>query len=217
MEANNMDLYNQHGEYQRWRQMTLNELLLEHRIIFMDFPIMPEIVTDQGPVASVVIKRLLYLDNLKRNNDIHLYINSPGGSVDDMFAIYDTMQFISSDVCTYCIGHAASAAAVILAAGTKKKRYALPNSRIMLHQLSGGIWGQAADIKINVEETLRRKKLMAEILSKHTGQPVEKILNETERNKWMSAEEAKDYGLIDEVLHEEESKGKGKKEDPTSS
>ena len=194
--------------YQRIREMGLNEMLLENRIIFLDMPLDPSFLTNQGTICSVVIKSLLYLDNLKRGSDIHLYINCPGGSVDDTMAIYDTMQFLASDVCTYCIGHAASGGAVILAAGTKGKRYALPHAQIMLHQPWGGITGQAADIKIQAEEIIKTKKLINSILAEHTGQSIEKIEVETERDRFMSAAEAKEYGLVDEVLLNEEDAGK---------
>jgi len=191
--------------YQRTREMGLNEMLLENRIIFLDLPLDPEIVTSQGTVCSVIIKALLYLDNLKRGSDIHMYINCPGGSVDDTMAIYDTMRFLRSDVCTYCVGHAASGAAVVLAAGTKGKRYALPHAQIMLHQPWGGITGQAADIKIQAEEIIKTRRMINEVLARHTGQPLEKIEQETERDRYMSAAEAREYGLIDEVLSEGES------------
>jgi len=192
--------------YQRTREMGLNEMLLENRCIFLDLPLDPSFVTNQGTISSVIIKSLLYLDNLKRGSDIHLYINCPGGSVDDTMAIYDTMQFISSDVCTYCVGHAASGGAVILAAGTKGKRFALPHSKVMLHQPWGGITGQASDIKIQAEEIIKTRKMINDVLSKHTGKSVDEIQLETDRDRYMSAEEAKEYGLVDEVLgHEEES------------
>lgn len=191
------------GGYQRTREMGLNEMLLENRIIFLDMPLDPSYVTSHGTICSVIIKSLLYLDNLKRGNDIHLYINCPGGSVDDTMAIYDTMQFIKSDVCTYCVGHAASGGAVILTAGTKGKRYGLPHSKVMLHQPWGGVSGQAADIKIQAEEIIKTRQMISQVLSVHSGQPVEKILEETQRDRYMSAEEAKAYGLIDEVLQNE--------------
>jgi len=202
------------GGYQRTREMGLNEMLLENRIIFLDLPLDPSYVTSHGTICSVVIKSLLYLDNLKRGNDIHLYINCPGGSVDDTMAIYDTMQFLKSDVSTYCIGHAASGAAVILAAGAKGKRYGLPHSKVMLHQPWGGVSGQAADIKIQAEEIIKTRQMINQVLADHTGQPVEKILEETQRDHYMSAEEAMAYGLIDEVLHntsEEKDKTEEKK------
>ena len=186
--------------YQRTREMGLNEMLLENRCLFLDLPLDPSFVTNQGTICSVIIKSLLYLDNLKRGNDIHLYINSPGGSVDDTMAIYDTMRFITSDVCTYCVGHAASGSAVILAAGTKGKRFALPHGQVMLHQPWGGVSGQAADIEIQAKEIIKTKALICDVLAEHTGQTAEKIQAETERDRYMTAEEAKEYGLIDEVL-----------------
>jgi ATP-dependent Clp protease protease subunit len=154
--------------------------------------------------------KMLYLDNQKRGSEISLYINSPGGSVDDTMAIYDTMQFIGSPVATYCIGRAESGGAIILAAGAKDRRHALPHAKIMLHQPWGGVYGQAADIKIQAEEILKAKQMINEILSKHTGQPIDKITAETERDRYMTAHEAKEYGLIDEVLHEVEDDKKGK-------
>jgi ATP-dependent Clp protease protease subunit len=147
--------------------------------------------------------KMLYLDNLKRKSEISLYINSPGGSVDDTMAIYDTMQYIGSPIATYCIGRAQSGGAVILCAGTKGRRFALPHAKIMLHQPWGGVSGQAADIKIQAEEILKAKDMINGILSHHTGQPVDKIKSETERDRYMSADEAQQYGLIDEVLQEE--------------
>jgi ATP-dependent Clp protease protease subunit len=199
MEPINMDVYNQHDQYQRYRQMSLDDMLLENRIVFL----IGEISYQR---AAEVIMKMLYLDNLKRSNEISLYINSPGGSVDDTMAIYDTMRFISSPIATYCIGRAQSGAAIILAAGTKGKRHALPHAKIMLHQPWGGVSGQAADIKIQAEEILKAKATINELLSIHTGQPVEKIAAETERDRYMTAEEAHEYGLIDEVLKEEEHK-----------
>ncbi|KPK77199.1 MAG: hypothetical protein AMJ79_04185 [Phycisphaerae bacterium SM23_30] len=199
------------GHYQRTREMGLNEMLLENRIIFLDLPLDPSFLTNQGTICSVVIKSMLYLDNIKRGTDIHLYINCPGGSVDDTMAIYDTMQFLKSDICTYCVGHAMSGAALILAAGTKSKRFALPHAQIMLHQPWGGIGGQAADVKIQAEEILKTKDMINGIFAKHTGQSLEKIQAETERDRYMSAEEAKEYGLIDEVLSGEETKKDDKK------
>jgi ATP-dependent Clp protease protease subunit len=161
-------------------------------------------------LAAAVIMKMLYLDNQKRGSEISLYINSPGGSVDDTMAIYDTMQFIGSPVATYCIGRAESGGAIILAAGAKDRRHALPHAKIMLHQPWGGVYGQAADIKIQAEEILKAKQMINEILSKHTGQPIDKITAETERDRYMTAHEAKEYGLIDEVLHEVEDDKKGK-------
>jgi ATP-dependent Clp protease protease subunit len=155
--------------------------------------------------------KILYLDNLKRGREISLYINSPGGTVDDTMAVYDTIQFVGSPVATYCIGRAQSGAAVILAAGEKGRRHGLPHAKVMLHQPWGGVTGQAADIKIQAEEILKAKAVINGILAKHTGQPIERIAAETERDRYMSAEEARDYGLIDEVLREEEQKSGDKK------
>ena len=208
--AKNLDIYNQYGQYQRYRQMSLDDMLLENRIVFL----IGEISYAR---AAEVIMKMLYLDNLKRATEISLYINSPGGSVDDTMAIYDTIRFVSAPVATYCIGRAQSGAAVILAAGTKGKRYALPHAKVMLHQPWGGIGGQAADIKIQAEEILKAKTMINEILSKHTGQPIDKIAAETERDRYMTAEETREYGLIDEVLHEEEEKKKEKKEEKKKS
>jgi len=204
--------HNQGISYQRTREMTIDDMLLENRIIFMIGEI-------SYRMTAEVIMKLLYLDNLKRGVEISLYINSPGGSVDDTMAIYDTIQFIGSDVATYCIGRAQSGAAVILAAGTKGKRHALPHAKVMLHQPWGGVTGQAADIQIQAEEIIKAKTMINEILARHTGQPLEKIAEETERDKYMSAAEALEYGLIDEVLQEPEEadqadkpkKDKGKK------
>jgi len=201
-----MEVYNQYGQYQRYRQMSLDDMLLENRIVFL----IGEISYQR---AAEVIMKMLYLDNLKRKSEISLYINSPGGSVDDTMAIYDTMCFVGSPVSTYCIGRAQSGAAVILAAGEKGKRYALPHAKVMLHQPWGGVSGQAADIKIQAEEILKAKVMINGILAKHTGQPVEKIAGETERDRYMTADEALAYGLIDEVLHEEEKEKKDKDED----
>ena len=181
-------------------------MLLENRIIFLIGEI-------NYARATEVIMKLLYLDNLKKGREISLYVNSPGGAVDDTLAIYDTMRFVGSPVATYCIGRAQSGGAVILAAGTKGSRFALPHAKIMLHQPWGGVTGQASDIKIQAEEILKAKQTINRILAQHTGQPLEKIMAETERDRYMTAEEAKDYGLIDEVLHEEGQKpGEGKKD-----
>ena len=195
----NTTAYNQYGQYQRYRQMSLDDMLLENRIVFL----IGEISYQR---AAEVIMKMLYLDNLKRDAEISLYINSPGGSVDDTMAIYDTMCFASSPIATYCIGRAQSGAAIILAAGKKGKRHALPHAKLMLHQPWGGVSGQAADIKIQAEEILKAKTMINEILAKHTGQSVEKIAAETERDRYMTADEARQYGLIDEVLHEEDEK-----------
>ena len=206
-DKNLMEIYNQYGPYQRYRQMSLDDMLLENRIVFL----IGEISYQR---AAEIIMKMLYLDNLKRNTEISLYINSPGGSVDDTMAIYDTIRFVGSPVATFCIGRAQSGAAVILAAGTKGKRHALEHAKIMLHQPWGGVTGQAADIKIQAEEILKAKTMINELLAKHSGQPVEKIAKESERDRYMTAEEALQYGLIDEVLREgdEKEEKKQKKE-----
>ncbi len=191
-------------QYQRTREMTLDDLLLENRIVFLIGEI-------SYRLAAEVIMKLLYLDNLKRGVEISLYINSPGGSVDDTMAIYDTIRFIGSPVATYCIGRAQSGGAVILAAGTKGRRHALPHAKIMLHQPWGGVTGQAEDIRIQAEEIIKSKKMINEVLAKHTGLTQEKLAEETERDKYMSAEEAKTWGLIDDVLHEQDEKKEDKK------
>jgi ATP-dependent Clp protease protease subunit len=209
MGPESMDAYNQYGPggpYQRYRQMSLDDMLLENRIVFL----IGEISYQR---AAEVIMKMLYLDNLKRDNEISLYVNSPGGSVDDTMAVYDTMRFVSSPIATYCIGRAQSGAAVILAAGTKGKRFALPHAKVMLHQPWGGVSGQAADIKIQAEEILKAKTMINELLAKHTGQSVEKIAAETERDRYMTAEEAHQYGLIDEVLQEEDEEEKKPKKE----
>lgn len=167
--------------------------LLKDRIIFLGGPI-------DDNVANVVIAQLLFLESEDPDKDIHLYINSPGGVVTAGLAIYDTMQYIKPDVSTICIGQAASMGSVLLAAGAKGKRYALPYSRIMIHQPLGGAQGQSTDIQIQAHEILRIRETLNEILSRHTGQSVKKLTEDTERDNFMSALEAKKYGLIDEVI-----------------
>lgn len=167
--------------------------LLKDRIIFLGGPI-------DDNVANVVIAQLLFLESEDPDKDIHLYINSPGGVVTAGLAIYDTMQYIKPDVSTICIGQAASMGSVLLAAGAKGKRYALPYSRIMIHQPLGGAQGQSTDIQIQAREILRIRETLNEILSHHTGQSVKKLTEDTERDNFMSALEAKKYGLIDEVI-----------------
>ena len=184
--------------------MSIEDMLLENRIIFLAGPI-------NERTASIVIMRLLYLQSIKQDQMINLYINSPGGLVDQTLAIYDTMQFLGCDVATYCIGQAASGAAIVLAAGTKGQRYALPNAKVMLHQPYSGITGQAEDIRIQAEEILKDKKLLNAILAKHTGQDPEKIAREIERDRYMNAQEALAYGLVDEILVEPEKDKKKKK------
>ena len=175
------------------RSYDIYSRLLQDRIIILGSPI-------DDNVASVIVAQLLFLQAQDAQKDISIYINSPGGVVTAGLAIYDTMQFISCDVATYCIGQAASMAAVLLAAGTKGKRFALPNSRIMIHQPLGGAEGQATDISIQAQEILRIKSNLNGILASHSGRSIEDITRDTDRDNFMSAEEAKAYGLIDEVL-----------------
>ena len=180
-------------DYAERREMTLEERLAEERILFLWGEI--------GPAsAGGLIMRLLELQAKSPERDINLYINSPGGSVDDTLAIYDTMQFLSCEVATFCVGQAASGAAMILASGAKGKRYALPHSKIMVHQPWGGVTGQAADIAIQAEEILKAKKLLNELMAKHTGRSVDQIELETERDRYMNPTEAKEYGLVDEIV-----------------
>lgn len=167
--------------------------LLVDRIIFLGTPI-------DDTVSNLVIAQLLFLQMTDPKKDIHLYINCPGGSVTAGLAIYDTLQFVTCDVNTYCIGQAASMGAVLLAAGTKGKRYALPNARIMIHQPWGGVQGAATDISIQAKEILRLKDRLNEILALHTGKTIEEIAKDTDRDFYMSAEEAKAYGLVDAVV-----------------
>ncbi len=180
-------------EYIQRREMTLEERLAEERIVFLWGEIAPN-------VAGGLIMRLLELQAKDRARDVNLYINSPGGSVDDTLAVYDTMEFLDCDVATYCVGQAASGAALILAAGTKGKRYALPHSKIMIHQPWGGVTGQAADIQIQAEEILKAKRMLNEILAQHTSRSVEQIEAETERDRYLTPTEAKEYGIVDEIL-----------------
>ena len=173
--------------------------LLKDRIIFIGTPI-----TDN--VANVVIAQFLFLQSEDPEKDIHLYLNTPGGSITSGLAIYDTMQFVSCDVATYCIGQAASMGAILLAGGTKGKRFVLPHSRVMIHQPWGGVEGTATEVNIHTKEMLRLRKIVNEILSLHTGQPIKRINKDTERDYFMSAEEAVKYGLSDKIIQSEKIK-----------
>jgi ATP-dependent Clp protease protease subunit len=179
--------------YQRQRQLTLGDLLLENRIVFLQ----GEIYTAN---ANDVVMKLLYLQSENRRKDIHFYLNSPGGDVVSTLAIYDTMQILSCPVATYCVGQAASGAAVLLTGGTKGKRFALPHARVMLHQPYGGVGGQVSDIEIQANEILRNRQMLNDILAQHSGQDIEKIAADTDRDFFLSAEEAREYGLVDEIL-----------------
>jgi ATP-dependent Clp protease protease subunit len=180
-------------QYQRTREMTIDELLLENRIVFLVGDI-------NHASAARVMMQMLYLENQKRGQEINFYINSPGGIVDDTLAVYDTMRFMSSPVSTFCIGRAYSGAAVLLAAGEKNRRFILPHAKVMIHQPFGGVGGQAEDIKIQAEQIIKSKAELIQILSRHTGQSVDQVRKDSERDKYFTAEEAKAYGLVDEVL-----------------
>lgn len=192
----------QGSPYQSMRQIGLNEMLLDNRIIFLDLPLDPRIMINSNTVCSHVIKSMLYLQSVKRDSDIHLYINCPGGDIDDTLAIYDTMRFLSCPIATYCVGAASSGAALILAAGTKGKRYALPHSKVMIHQPWGYLGGQASDMRIQADEVLKVKKAICDILARHSGKTPEQVAKDTERDRYMDAREALAYGLIDELLEE---------------
>jgi ATP-dependent Clp protease, protease subunit len=175
------------------RSFDIYSRLLKDRIVFLGTPI-------DDTVSNLVMAQLIHLESEDPDKDINLYINSPGGDITSLFAVYDTMKYIKSDVSTIVMGQAASAAAVLLAAGAKGKRYALPHSRILIHQPHGGAQGQAVDIEIQAKEILRYRQLLDEILAEHTGQPIEKIKADTDRDFIMTSEQAKDYGIIDEVI-----------------
>lgn len=183
------------------RAFDIYSRLLRDRIIFLGTPI-----TDE--VANVIIAQMLFLESEDPDKDIYFYINSPGGLVTAGLAIYDTMQYIKPDVSTLCMGQAASMAAVLLAAGVKGKRYALPHSRILLHQPMGGFQGQATDVEIQAREILRLREELNRILMYHTGRPLEQIAKDTERDFYMSGEQAKEYGIVDEVIYSRDPKKK---------
>ncbi len=180
-------------DYQRQRQMTLGDLLLENRIILL-----------QGEIhdgnANEIVMKLLYLQSENRRKPIHFYINSPGGSVTATLAIYDTMQICSCDVATYCVGLAASGGAVLLAGGAKGKRYALPHAKVMIHQPYGQVGGQISDIEIQADEIFKTREVLNKILADHTGQPLERIAKDTNRDYYMNSADAKEYGVVDDIL-----------------
>lgn len=182
--------------YNRYREMTLEEMLLENRVIFL--------VGEINHVSAArVYMQMLYLQSVKKDSDINLYINSPGGHVVDTLAIYDVMKFLSCDVATYCIGECASGGAVTLMAGKKGKRFILPNAKVMIHQPFGGVYGQAADIQIQAEQILKDKENLINIMAKCTGQTFERIRDDSERDRFFFAKEAVAYGIVDEVLGED--------------
>jgi len=180
-------------DYQRQRTMTLGDLLLENRVILL-----------QGEIhdgnANEVVMKLLYLQSENRRKDINFYINSPGGSVSATLAIYDTMQILSCKVATYCVGLAASGGAILLAGGSAGKRYALPHANVMIHQPYGAVGGQISDIEIQAEEIIKKRHMLNEILAQHTGQSIETIARDTDRDRYLTAAEAKEYGLVDDIL-----------------
>jgi ATP-dependent Clp protease protease subunit len=188
-------------EYTRQRQMGIGDLLLENRIVFMD-----GVITDAA--ANMIVMKLLFLQSENRHQDIHMYVNSPGGSVTATMAIYDTMQFLECEVATYCVGLAASGGAVLVAGGTTKKRFCLPHSKMMIHQPYGEVGGQVSDIEIQAKDILRTREILNEILAKHTGQPVEVIARDTDRDRFLTAGESVEYGLVDEILIRREKKEK---------
>jgi ATP-dependent Clp protease protease subunit len=184
------------GGYNRYREMTLEEMLLENRVLFL--------VGEINHVsASRIMMQMLYLQSVKRDQDINLYINSPGGVVDDTLAIYDIMKFLNCDVATYCIGRAESGGAIVFMAGKKGKRFILPNAKVMIHQPFGGVYGQAADIQIQADEILKTKDTLINIMAKCCGQTVERIRDDSERDRFFDAQQAVKYGICDEVLGEE--------------
>src|SRR5436190_1956180 len=193
-------------DYQRQRQMTLGDLLLENRIILL-----------QGEIhdgnANELVMKLLYLQSENRRKPIHFYINSPGGSVSATLAIYDTMQISSCPVATYCVGLAASGGAVLLAGGTKGKRYALPHSKVMIHQPYGEVGGQVSDIEIQADEILKTRETLNRVLAEHTGQTIERIAKDTDRDFYMNAMQAKEYGIVDAILTRPPAGAEGDDED----
>ncbi len=180
-------------EYQAQRQMGIGDLLLDNRIIFLDGPI-------HDGSANLVVMKLLFLQSENRHQDIHLYVNSPGGSVTATLAIYDIMQFIECDVATYCVGMSASGGAILVAGGAPGKRFALKHSKMMIHQPHGQVGGQVSDIEIQAKDIIETRELLNELLARHTGQSVETIARDTQRDHYLTAQEAREYGLVDEVL-----------------
>ncbi len=184
------------GGYMRYREMTIDEMLLENRVVFL--------VGEINHVsASNCIMRLLYLQSVKRDADINLYINSPGGVVDDTLAIFDIMRFLSCDIATYCIGRAESGGAIVFMAGKKGKRFILPNAKVMIHQPFGGVYGQAADIQIQADEILKTKETLINVMAACTGQTPERIREDSERDRFFDAKASVAYGICDEILGEE--------------
>lgn len=188
-------------DYTRQRQMGIGDLLLENRIVFLD-----GVITDG--TANLIVMKLLYLQSENRHQDIHLYVNSPGGSVTATMAIYDTMQYLNCAIATYAVGLAASGGAILVAGGAEKKRYALPHSKMMIHQPYGEVGGQVSDIEIQARDILETREILNAILAKHTGQPLDVIAKDTDRDRYLTAIQAKEYGLVDEVLDQDQGKKK---------
>jgi ATP-dependent Clp protease, protease subunit len=180
-------------EYSRQRQMGIGDLLLENRIVFLD-----GVINDAA--ANLIVMKMLFLQSENRHQDIHMYVNSPGGSVTATMAIYDTMQFLECDVATYCVGLAASGGAILVAGGTAKKRFCLPHSKMMIHQPYGEVGGQVSDIEIQAKDILQTREILNEILAQHTKQPIEVIARDTDRDRFLTARESVEYGLVDEIL-----------------
>lgn len=190
-------------QYQRTREMTIDEIMLENRVVFLIGEI-------NHVSAARVMMQMLYLEDQKRGQQINLYLNSPGGAVDDTLALYDTMQFISSRVATYCIGRAYSGGAVLLCSGAAGHRHILPHAKVMIHQPYGGVTGQTSDIQIQAEQILAAKRTLNEIIARHSGQTVEQVAKDGERDKYFTAREAKEYGLVDEVFSPDDKKSEKK-------
>src|SRR3954470_19465177 len=184
------------GGYNRYREMTLEEMLLENRVVFLIGEI-------NHASAARVYMQMLYLQSQKKDQDINLYINSPGGNVTDTLAIYDVMRFLTCDVATYCIGECASGGAIVLMAGSKGKRFILPNAKVMIHQPFGGVYGQAADIEIQAEEILKTKDTLVKVMARCTGQSEDRVREDSERDRFFDADQAVKYGIVDEVIGRE--------------
>jgi ATP-dependent Clp protease, protease subunit len=191
----------QAADYQRMRQMGIGDLLLENRIIFLDGPIYDN-------VANLIVMKLLFLQSENRHQDVYFYVNSPGGSVTATLAIYDTMQYMECPVATYCVGLAASGAAILVAGGAKGKRFILPHAKMMIHQPYGQVGGQVSDIEIQANEIINTRATLNNILASHTGQPVDVIAKDTDRDRYLSAIQSKEYGLVDEVVTPKKDKTK---------
>ncbi|MGE0377264.1 MAG: ClpP family protease [Planctomycetaceae bacterium] len=192
-------------DYQRTRQLGIGDLLLENRIIFLDGPI-------YDSNANLIVMKLLYLQSENRHQDIHFYINSPGGSVTATLAVYDTMRYLEPAIATYCVGLAASGAAVLMAGGEKGKRFILPHAKMMIHQPYGQVGGQVSDIEIQAREILDTRETLNKILADHTGQPMDVIARDTERDRYLNAMQAKEYGLVDQVVEKKSKKADASKD-----